>query len=200
MKRNKCLICESKNLTNILDLGNHPYADTFIPKNDCYKLLPVYKLSCSLCEDCGHIQTETITSPQDRYNLFDYSYTSSNSSVAKEHWKEYCKEVIKNLSIKSSDRVCEIGSNDGYLLSLFKQNNNQVLGIDASKNLVEISKSNKIPAIQSVFDAKASIEILKSEQKFNLVMANRMVILFLRCPTGKTPSTPKKLIKSTMNM
>ena len=174
MKRDTCLICGSKNLSNILDLGNHPYADTFIPEEDSYKLLPVYKLSCALCEDCGQIQTETITSPQDRYNLFDYSYTSSNSSVAKQHWIEYCEEVKANLSITNTDRICEIGSNDGFLLSLFKKNGNQVLGIDASQNLVEISNLNGTPAIQSIFDAAASVNILKTEEKFNLVMANNV--------------------------
>ena len=174
MKRDTCLICGSKNLSNILDLGNHPYADTFIPEEDSYKLLPVYKLSCALCEDCGQIQTETITNPQDRYNLFDYSYTSSNSSVAKQHWIEYCEEVKANLSITNTDRICEIGSNDGFLLSLFKKNGNQVLGIDASQNLVEISNSNGTPAIQSIFDAAASVKILKTEEKFNLVMANNV--------------------------
>ena len=99
MKREHCLICDSTHLTKILDLGNHPYADTFIHEKDSCNLLPVYKLSCALCQDCGQVQTESITQPEDRYNLYDYSYTSSNSSVSRSHWQNYSQDVINKINI-----------------------------------------------------------------------------------------------------
>ena len=174
MKRNSCLICQGKNLHDIIDLGNQPYADTFIHKKNSHIMLPVYRLSCTLCEECGQVQTKAITNPAERYNLFDYSYTSSNSSVAKNHWNSYNKEVVKKLDITNSDRVCEIGSNDGYLLKLFKDSQNAILGIDASKYLVNIANSNGIPTVECLFDNKNSQKILESHDKFNLVMANNV--------------------------
>ena len=174
MKRNHCLICGGQHLTKILDLGNHPYADTFIAEKDNCNLLPVYKLSCVLCQDCGQVQTESVTNPEDRYNLYDYSYTSSNSSVSRSHWQNYSQDVISKLSVKEKDRICEIGSNDGFLLDFFKQHGAIVLGIDASKKLVEISNSNGIPAIQKIFSLNISDEILKSHPKFDVVVANNV--------------------------
>jgi len=177
VKRTSCLICDNNSLHKIIDLGNQPYADTFVHEKNLYDMLPVYNLSCDLCEECGQVQTTTITDPSERYNMVDYSYTSSNSSVATNHWKEYSAEVIKKVfpNKQSNDtRVCEIGSNDGYLLSLFQKIGSKVLGIDASEHVANIAKNNGIPTIQCIFDYEKSHEILENAEKFDLVMANNV--------------------------
>ena len=33
MFRKSCLVCESTNLKEIIDLGSHPFADTFVPES-----------------------------------------------------------------------------------------------------------------------------------------------------------------------
>tara|TARA_Y100000592_G_scaffold54185_1_gene85435 strand:+ start:4839 stop:6071 length:1233 start_codon:yes stop_codon:yes gene_type:complete len=177
MKRDNCLICGSNALSKIIDLGNQPYADTFVDENRYHDMLPVYNLSCAMCDSCGHVQTTCTTSPLERYNMFDYSYTSSNSSVAKRHWSDYSKEVMNFLSVSTVEgiSVCEIGSNDGFLLSLFKNVGAKVLGVDASEYLVNIANHNNIPTIQSIFDYDNSDDILRIfKQKFDLVMANNV--------------------------
>jgi 2-polyprenyl-3-methyl-5-hydroxy-6-metoxy-1,4-benzoquinol methylase len=177
MKRDNCLICGSSALSKIIDLGNQPYADTFVDETRYHDMLPVYNLSCAMCDSCGYVQTTCTTSPLERYNMFDYSYTSSNSSVAKRHWKDYSKEVIDFLSVSAVEgiSVCEIGSNDGFLLSLFKNIGAEVLGVDASEYLVNIANQNNIPTIQSIFDYDNSDDILRIfKQKFDLVMANNV--------------------------
>lgn len=174
MRRDKCLVCGDSSLEDILDLGNQPYADTFIHKKNSDNLLPVYKLSCALCESCGQVQTRAVTNPAERYNLFDYSYTSSNSSVAKNHWRDYSEEVTNKLSIADDQRVCEIGSNDGYLLQFFQESGQFVLGIDASEYLANIANTNGIHTEQCIFDFKKSIYIQRTYGKFDLIMANNV--------------------------
>ena len=122
-------------------------------------MLPVYSLSCTLCEDCGHIQTETITDPHDRYNLFEYSYTSSNSKTSRNHWDSYAREVKINMPDIAS--VCEVGSNDGYLLSRFiEEGVRKVLGIDASQNMANIANSKGINTIGCVFNLHTANQIV----------------------------------------
>ena len=112
MKRKECLICGSKKLNKIIDLGMHPYADTFIDSSRQSDPLPIYNLSCVMCNNCKLIQTETITKADERYNLFDYSYTSSNSSTSKNHWREFCESISNKLSLDQNSTMCEIGSNE----------------------------------------------------------------------------------------
>ena len=66
-------------MVKILDLGMHPFADTFITKDQLSESEPVYPLECFLDETTGEIKLGIETNPSDRYNLYDYSYTSSNS-------------------------------------------------------------------------------------------------------------------------
>ena len=61
----------------------HPYADTFIEKKYLKLSEPIYKLSCTLFKKSYLIQNKFKTPDYERYNLYDYSYTSSNSSYSK---------------------------------------------------------------------------------------------------------------------
>ena len=57
---------------------------------------PIYKLSCILNKNFL-IQNRIKTSDYERYNLYDYSYTSSNSAYSKSYWSKYFLNVDKYL-------------------------------------------------------------------------------------------------------
>ena len=172
--KSKKLIAGSKKNKLILDLGKHPFADTFIEKKKLKKKEPIYPLKVFMCKESGIIQVGNITKPEDRYNLYDYSYTSGNSEYSRNHWKSFCKDVTKNIKIKKC-KVYEIGSNDGFLLSNFKKFGHKVMGIDASKFMVNIANKKKIPTIQEIFTEKSSKKILKKYGKGNLIVANNVL-------------------------
>jgi SAM-dependent methyltransferase len=174
-RRKTCLTCGSTKLTKIIDLGMHPYADTFIDKKHKSMPLPVYNLSCAMCEECKLIQTETATDATERYNLFDYSYTSSNSLTSRSHWEEYCESISHKLSLSKESTIYEIGSNDGYLLSQFKNKlNNKVYGIDASRAMCDIANEAGIFTENCVFNQKESDRIVKKVGPSDLVIANNV--------------------------
>ena len=77
----------------ILDLGLHGYADSFFNPTESEKASFGLPLICRLDPETGIVQTEIVTDPVDRYSGVDYSYTSSNSETAKEHWKEFARAV-----------------------------------------------------------------------------------------------------------
>ena len=61
------MVCCSSSLSLIIDLGMHPFADTFIDKERFGESETVCPLNCVLCNDCGHVQTKYTTNPEDRY-------------------------------------------------------------------------------------------------------------------------------------
>ena len=124
-------------------------------------------------EHCKHVQTTTITPDSDRYNLFDYSYTSSNSSASRSHWDKFAEEVAKFTHCLKG-RVCEIGSNDGYLLKQFLKKDCDVLGVDASESMTKLSNLNKIKTINLIFDYNSSALIQKEHGEFDVVIANNV--------------------------
>jgi len=174
VKRKTCLMCKSNKLNKILDLGYHAYADSFIPKERKHDCLKVYNLSCALCENCGQVQTISKTDPKERYSLYDYSYTSSNSKVSREHWKEYAETIFKKFNLDKNSLVVEVGSNDGYLLKCFKAHNQRVIGVDASEYIAELAEKSGIKTIVGLFDYNLSQDIVRKYSNADLVVANNV--------------------------
>jgi len=174
MFRKNCLMCSSYKLNDIINLGMHPFADTFIPKSKIHLSEKVYPLIVQLCKNCGNIQLKCQTEPEERYQDYDYSYTSSNSNYAKNYWFEYSKEILKLFSLTSKLKILEIGSNDGYLLSLLKKMGHYVLGIDASPKMNKMASRKGIKTKLGIFNEKLSKVINKQFGKFDLIIANNV--------------------------
>jgi len=173
--RKKCLICEQNRLKKILSLGKQPFADTFINKSDLKKKEPVKNLELDICLNCGNVQTKYSTNTFQRYNLYNYSYTSSNSNFSRTHWIDYAKSLIKDLKINKESKVFEIGSNDGFLLKNFRMHSKcYVVGGDASNYMTKLGIKNKIKTYQMIFNFNASKKLVKDEGKFDLIVANNV--------------------------
>ena len=170
-KTSSCLLT-GKKIPQILSFGLHPYADTFIPESLLHKSEPSFPLEVYLNEENGNVQLGCITNDFERYNLYDYSYTSSNSNFSINHWKSYYKKVAEKFEIDNKF-VIEIGSNDGFLLSLFSEKN-EVLGIDSSKEMVDISNSKNIKAIHRIFNKESAQEIVEKYGNCDFVIANNV--------------------------
>ena len=145
--------------TKIIDLGMHPYADSFIPQKDLGRSEPVYPLQCGLDTETGHIKLMYETDPDQRYNLYPYSYTSSNSKVAREHWEDYAKHTAKKVNLQSSSNVIEIGSNDGFLSVQYKNMGCMVMGVDPSKAMADLAEEQGIPTYCTIFNLERALDL-----------------------------------------
>ncbi|MEK6915330.1 MAG: methyltransferase domain-containing protein [Nanoarchaeota archaeon] len=174
MIRNNCLVCNSTDLVQIIDLGSHPFADTFVPKSKISEPDMIYPLTCDLCNKCGQIQTKYVTNPLARYSDIEYSYTSSNSTFSRNHWEEYSKEVASKICLKPSSLVIEIGSNDGYLSEQFVKAGNSAVGVDPSPYMAKLAKQRGVNTIISLFGNESADEILNKYEKADLIIANNV--------------------------
>lgn len=168
----KCLITGEK-MHKILDFGMHPYADTFLSEKHLILSEPVFPLEVYLNPNSGQIQLGYLTNAYDRYNLYAYSYTSSNSNFAKKHWNAYHDSLVEKFNVTNST-IVEIGANDGYLSHLFLKENNNVVAIDSSKEMCDIAKERGLKVYHKLFDFECSEEIIKNHSKAKLVIANNV--------------------------
>lgn len=159
----------------IIDLGFHPFADTFIKKKQLNFSEPIYHLACYLNKKTGIIRNGITTDAHSRYNMYDYSYTSSNSNFSKQYWQNYAKNLIDNFNINKRTKILEIGSNDGYLLKNLNKKSKEVYGVDASKFMCNLSKKNKIKTFNFVFNKKNSFLIKKKLNNFDFIIANNVL-------------------------
>jgi len=133
-------------------LGMHPLADSFIPSERLSEPDPVYLLACDFCAACGQIQNRTVTPPEERYAVVDYSYTSSNSKTAREHWQAYARSVARQVGLHPGDAVVEVGSNDGYLSACFAEGGTRVLGVDASPAMARLAGERGVETLAAFFN------------------------------------------------
>ena len=124
-----CRICSSKKLVNYLDLGKHPFSNSFlIYKN--LKREKKFPLNVVLCKNCGLSQLSII--PNTKFIFSKYDYLSSSSKALSNHYKKLVKKLLKNYKVKPKNHVLDIGCNDGVLLKHYPNNFNNVVGIEPS--------------------------------------------------------------------
>lgn len=167
----RCVI-SGKPVTKILDFGQHAYADTFIAENQLNLSEPVFPLQVFLNPESGSIQLGYISNAVDRYNLYSYSYTSSNSQTSRNHWNGYAEDLNKRFPIRGL--VVEIGSNDGYLLTQFQKFGLQTLGVDSSAEMCEIANASGVDTIHGLFDSALADKIKNTHSSAQLICANNV--------------------------
>ena len=102
----------------------------------------------------------------------EYPYTSSTTKILRENFSELSEEVFSNFKISEEDLVVDIGSNDGNLLSNFK-NYTRVLGV-TPENIGKIAIEKGIPTILEYFTKKLSLNIIKNYGKAKIVTATNV--------------------------
>lgn len=167
----RCVITGGE-VIKVLDLGQHSYADTFIAEEQVGLSEPVFPLQVNLCPLSGHLQLAYVSDAEERYNLYPYSYTSSNSAFSRNHWDSYAAEVKADHN--PTNLVVEVGSNDGYLVGQFKDKC-EVLGIDLASQMVELARANGVDTLHAAFGTDMATDVLAAHGTADVVMANNVL-------------------------
>ena len=170
-KISTCLIT-GQPVEKILDFGQHAYADTFIATDQLNLSEPVFPLQVYMNPESGSIQLGYVSHAEDRYNLYSYSYTSSNSQTARNHWNSYAQDLNQKFPIEGL--VVEIGSNDGYLLRQFQRPGVITLGVDSSAEMCEIAILSDVDTVHALFDQPIAEQIKFTHGSARLICANNV--------------------------
>ena len=167
----RCQISNSKKLDSLIFLGYLPPVNTLrkigsTPKEEIS--FPAELLYCnkSKLAQLGCIVDKEILFP------YSYPYTSSTTKILRENFVNLYKDTQKIIKLKKDDLIIDIGSNDGNLLSNFK-NNHKVLGVTPEK-IGKIAIKKGIPTIIDYFNEKTSSKIIKKYGKAKLITATNV--------------------------
>ena len=106
----------------------------------------------------------------------DYPFFTGSSEYMKSRFSNYAKFVDRYLI--DSSKIIEIGSNDGTFLKNFKNKRYEVLGIEPSKSVAEVSLQNNIPTINEFFNKTNVKKLYKYLGKTDLICASNVICLF----------------------
>lgn len=170
-KVNKCQICNSKNLTKIINLGNQPLANSLLNNKRQEKFVKKYPLNIIACKNCTLLQLDYIVDQNKVYHK-KYPYLPGITKQVDVEQKEFADDVLKKISLNENDLVIDIGSNDGNLLKHFKKKI-KVLGVEPT-NIAKIANKNKIKTIQSFFNPKTAKLIKNKFGKAKIITATNV--------------------------
>lgn len=164
----RCQVCNSSELYLIIDLGHQPLCDTLLTKKMLYEPEKTYPLRMMWCQDCTCVQLDYCVDGKEVYHP-NYPYRSGITKELAEYQVRIGESLIKKYSLKGTDLVIDVGSNDGTLLSGFKKKGVRILGVEPT-NIAKIANANGIETIQSFFDIKTSEKIKKKYGSASIVV------------------------------
>lgn len=167
----KCQVCDYAELEPILFMGYLPPVNTMRPIGQRPHEQLSYPAQMLYCPRCGLVQLGLIVDPKILFPP-EYPYTSSTTKILRDNFAELyqeCKTVVK---LGANHLIVDIGSNDGNLLSNFKDNH-RVLGI-TPEEIGKIAIEKGIPTIISYFSHDLAKKIAAEKGKAKIITATNV--------------------------
>ena len=169
---NKCRSCSSKQITKIFSLGHQCFGGIFPSSKK--QNIPTGPLELIKCKKCQLIQLKHNFNRGKMFGI-NYGYESGINKSMKNHLKNVVRHSSKIISLKKSDAVVDIGSNDGTLLNFFRNGEQKLYGIDPTINKkFKKNYNKKIHCISRLFDTIAVETLQKKIKKAKIVFSIAM--------------------------
>lgn len=167
-----CQICGHESLEPILDLGHQPPCDSLLTKNQLNSSEAYYPLRFFRCPACSLAQIDYAVPPEILFYA-EYPYRSGITPTLAENLRSTGFKAIERFSLTEQDLAIDIGSNDGTLLSSFRDKGLRVLGVEPT-NISQIAIKNGIPTLQSFFSESVAKDIVATHGNASVVTAANM--------------------------
>lgn len=159
-----CRICDSNNLTPVIDLGEQPWCNHFLTKEELGEE-PFYPLRVLFCNSCKTSQLDYTVKKEIMFG--NHTYLSGVTNSLSAHFKTIALDVNSRFSYKEKKSVLDIGSNDGTQLKHFQELGWEVLGVESSIKTAEIANNNGVPTLNKFFNLETMKGIGRKYDVFN---------------------------------
>lgn len=173
MSHSKCAFCESNHLSDVINFGQVALAGAFL-KPEEFATEKKYPLRIVFCNECYATQVEEHAPPEELFND-RYFYFSSKIGTLRDHFSDYAREVTDRFLAPGQAKVLEFGCNDGVLLKpLADQGIATVIGVDASKNVLDSIQDERLTLINAFFDENTAERVVAEHGELDMIMANNV--------------------------
>jgi SAM-dependent methyltransferase len=164
-----CQVCGYAPLTAVLSLGYMPPVNQMVSVGQVPQQLPWFPTTLLHCRNCELVQLGLAVDPTIIFPP-EYPYTSGTTKLLRDNFADLQRESAGMLGLTESDLVIDIGSNDGTLLSNFKNGGQRVLGIEPT-DISDIANERGIPSIKRYFGADVAREVKRQFGAASVVTA-----------------------------
>ena len=164
-----CQVCGHAPLDDVLSLGYMPPVNQMVTIGGVPRQQPWFPTNLLYCRKCELVQLGLAVDPVIIFPP-DYPYTSGTTRLLRANFADLARESGAMLGLGKDDLVIDIGSNDGTLLSNFKEAGHRVLGIEPT-DVGAIADKRGIPTLKRYFGPEAAREVTREHGPAALVTA-----------------------------
>jgi SAM-dependent methyltransferase len=164
-----CQVCGHAPLDNVLSLGYMPPVNQMVPIGAVARQQPWFPTNLLHCGNCDLVQLGLAVDPAIIFPP-EYPYTSGTTKLLRDNFTDLHRESAAMLGLGADDLVVDIGSNDGTLLSNFKNGGHRVLGIEPT-DVGDIANSKGIPTLKRYFGVEVAREVKHDHGPASVVTA-----------------------------
>lgn len=167
-----CQICNSNQLEPVAFLGYLPPVNTMPQLGSSPKEEAAYPAQLLSCKRCSLVQLGLIVDPNILFPP-EYPYTSGTTKILRDNFAELYTESSQIVKLGPEDLIVDIGSNDGTLLSNFKNGGHRVKGIEPTLQS-QLANDRGIPTERAFFDKESAAHVLKQDGKAKVITATNV--------------------------
>lgn len=167
-----CQICGSHRLEMVIDLGHQAPCDSLLLPAQLREPETTYPLRLVRCLDCGLAQIDYAVPPEVLFHR-EYPYRSGITAVLRNNLRATAFSVVDRFGIPPGSLAVDLGSNDGTLLSGFKDRGMRVLGVEPT-NVAHLAIEAGIDTHQAFFSEDVAREIVERHGTASVVTAANM--------------------------
>ena len=169
-----CQGCGAALVRTLVDLGEQPLANSYVPPERETEPEPVYPLHARVCDRCLLVQVDNVTPPE---TIFDegYAYFSSFSESWLAHCRTYAETMRERFGLDARSLVVEIASNDGYMLQYFVAAGIPVLGIEPAGGVADAAEAKGVPTVRAFFSRDTASKLASEGRTADLLAAKNVL-------------------------
>jgi C-methyltransferase C-terminal domain/Putative zinc binding domain/Methyltransferase domain len=170
----RCRSCGAGNLHLFLALGDLPLPDRLLREDQLGDPEPRFPLDVAFCPDCSLVQILEDVSPEQLF-VENYLYFSSFSDGLMRHSRDHAAQLVEERGLGAEGFVCEIASNDGYLLRNFVERGIPVLGIDPAPTQAAAAQAAGVPTLTEFFGPEVARRVRAEHGPADVIVANNVM-------------------------
>ena len=173
MSAHECRFCAAPLDFVVVDLGLSPPSNALVDAERAGEPESFYPLRPQACRRCWLVQLPQYQQPSE---IFDrYPYFSSFSTTWLEHVRNFGHGARERFGLGADSLVVELASNDGHLLSVFRDAGVPVLGIEPARNVAAVAVAGGIQTVTSYFGERLARDLAADGRRADLVVANNVL-------------------------
>lgn len=167
-----CQICGAGDLLPVLALGHHAPCDSLVWPAQLHQAERTYPLDLVRCPRCGLVQIDYVVTPEELF-FPEYPYRSGITASLVGKLRSTAPTLMARQGIAPGGLAIDIGSNDGTLLTGFRDAGMRVLGIEPT-NIARIANESGIETLQEFFSEDVAQRIRAERGSAEVVTAANM--------------------------